>query len=192
MAFVVADALKLECLREAQVVAGHEGLNNEIRFVNVMEVPDISDWITGYELLLTTGYPYRDLKGAWKELITALEEGKLSAFAIKPDRFIKRIPKEILEAGNRLSIPIIELPPRARFDVIIRDIMREIINRDYKTIKKSFEIHRQFTDLILSGGGVEDIANILARLTSSHVVITDDNNRKEANGKLAFHPINKN
>lgn len=167
--FTLEDALNLDCLKDTKVVAGHFGINREIRYVNVMEVPDIENWMSEYELLLTTGYPFKDKKTNWKELLFALHQKKLTAIAIKPDRFIKKIPDELIEAANDLEIPILELHADARFDLIIRDVLRGIINYDYKLIKEGEEIHRLFTNLILSGGDLKEILWILAKTTNSKV-----------------------
>ena len=56
----LAELLKLPTLAHARVVGGHDGLRRPVRGVNVMEVPDILDWVKPDELLLTTAYPLRD------------------------------------------------------------------------------------------------------------------------------------
>ncbi len=58
MALTVREALTIaEPLRRAKVVAGEQGLDNVIQSVNVMEVPNILDWVHPGELLVTTRYP---------------------------------------------------------------------------------------------------------------------------------------
>ncbi|MBV1759056.1 MAG: PucR family transcriptional regulator ligand-binding domain-containing protein [Dethiosulfatibacter sp.] len=176
MQFTVREALNLESLKESKIIAGHKGLDNPIRFVNVMEVPDISDWISEYEMILTTAYPFRNADHCWNKLIEELQTKKLSAFAIKTHRYITQIPNELVVMGNQLNIPIIELPPHTRFDLIIKDIMREIVNIDYAIIKKSERIHRDFNKIILSGGGLQEIVDTLSKLTGCMVGIHDKNN----------------
>lgn len=173
MKFTVEEALNLDSLKESKVVAGHKGLDNPIRFINVMEVPDISDWISGHEMILTTAYPYRNSNEEWGKLIDDLKMKRLSAFAIKVDRYISHIPKEVKDMGDEFCIPIIELPPNARFDLIIRDVMRQIVNKDYSLIKKVEKIHRNFTEIILSGGGLKEVVNILSTITDSTVIVED-------------------
>ena len=141
-----------------------------------MEVPDISDWIHEHELLLTTAYPFQNMEGSLEEFMLSINEKKVSALGIKT-RYIEKIPMEIIRLGNELNIPILELPPDAKFDLILRDVLSEITNRDYVTIKKSEEIHRLFTNIILTGGEIRGIAETLAKLTSSKVKILDKDNK---------------
>jgi len=65
MQLTLREALTLaEPLCEARVVAGEGGLDNVIRSVNVMEVPDIADWVHPGEFLVSPLYPLRDDKAA--------------------------------------------------------------------------------------------------------------------------------
>lgn len=183
MAITVKDTLKLDSLIDAEVVAGHKGLDNKIMYVNVMEVPDISDWIENYEMILTTGYPFKENDQGLEELVKELQTKKLSAFAIKPDRYITRITEKVMNIGNKLNIPIIKLPSNARFDLIINEIMREIVNKDYSIIKKSEETHKKFTEIALAGGNLEEIANILSEITEQSVLIEDSKQNEIARSK---------
>ena len=54
------EALALDCMRGARIVAGADGADRRIRGVNVMEDANIVRWMRGGELLLTTGYSIRD------------------------------------------------------------------------------------------------------------------------------------
>src|SRR3954462_15471380 len=55
-AITVREALALDCMRGATIVAGATGAERRIRGVNVMEDADIVRWIRGGDLLLTTVY----------------------------------------------------------------------------------------------------------------------------------------
>lgn len=64
MSVTVRDALRMEPLCRARLVAGEDGLDREITSVNVMEVPDIVNWVKPGALLLTTAYPKKRSGGA--------------------------------------------------------------------------------------------------------------------------------
>jgi len=61
------EVLKLAPLREARVVAGASGLDRLVRHVNVnvMEAPDLLNWVKPNELLLTTAYPCGTGRPTW-------------------------------------------------------------------------------------------------------------------------------
>src|SRR5918911_1770654 len=90
------DALALPALSRARVVAGAAGLGRPVRYVNVMEVPDILDWVKPDELLLTTAYPLRDDRSGLVELVPRLAERGLAGLAVKPARYIDAVPPVML------------------------------------------------------------------------------------------------
>ena len=85
MPLTLREALTMiEPLRRSRVVAGKRGLDNVVESVNVMEVPDILDWVRAGELLVTTMYPLRDDAAAIETLVPRLAEKGLAGLAITP------------------------------------------------------------------------------------------------------------
>ena len=75
MPLTLREALTMvEPLRKSRVVAGEQGLDNVVESVNVMEVPDILDWVRPGELLVTTMYPLHDDAAAIEALVPRLAE----------------------------------------------------------------------------------------------------------------------
>ena len=169
----VADVLALPSLASARVVAGRGGLGRAVRAVNVMEVPDILDWVQPDELLLTTAYPLRGDPAALDALVPRLAERGLAGIAIKPARYIDSIPAGMLEAADRLAFPVIELPGGAAFNDIIRGVLTVILDSQAARLERSAAIHDRFTDIVLSGGGIRQIAEALAEFVDRPVTIVD-------------------
>lgn len=51
-----SDILLIPDLKEAALLAGAGGLGRYINRVNVMEVPDVIDWVRPGEFLITSGF----------------------------------------------------------------------------------------------------------------------------------------
>ena len=64
----VKEIIEMEFLKEAQMLCGNGGLNNYITTVNVMEVPDIVNWVKPGEFLLTTAYSIKDDVRYWPRI----------------------------------------------------------------------------------------------------------------------------
>lgn len=169
----IAEVLRLPALSGARLVGGSHGLARPVRAVNVMEVPDILDWVKPDELLLTTAYPLRDDRVALDALVPRLAERGLAGLAVKPARYIKAIPTPMIEAADRLGFPLIELPPAASFNEIITSILTVILNAQAVRLQRSAAIHDRFTAIVLSGGGLRQIAEALADLIERPVSIVD-------------------
>lgn len=169
----IADILRLPALGTARVVGGHQGLGRAVRAVNVMEVPDILDWVQPDELLLTTAYPLRHDPMALQALVPRLAERGLAGIAVKPARYIDSIPTPMIEAADREAFPLIELPGDAAFNEIIHAVLTVILDTQAARLERSAAIHDRFTGIVLSGGGLRQIAEALAEFVDRPVSIVD-------------------
>lgn len=170
----VQDLLQLECMKPVQVVAGHGGLGRIVTNVNVMEVPDIFNWVSAGDFLLTTAYPIRNDADALAHLVPQLVAKGLAGLAVKPKRYLESIPLEMIEQADRLDFPLLEMPVETSFSEIINPILSEILQIQTGYFRKSEEAHRLFMEVVLKGGKIAEIANTLAKLVENSVVILDE------------------
>jgi len=109
-----------------------------------------------------------------KTFVYDLVERNCSALAIKPGRFIDRIPPQIIEPANEKNFPIIELPVYVAWHDIVNPIMLEILNKEAGIIKRSFEIHDELMKVALQGGDLAAVAGTLSYLLNCNVFIEDE------------------
>ena len=167
------DTLALPALRNARVLAGAAGLGRTVRYVNVMEVPDILDWVKPDELLLTTAYPLRDDRAGLADLVPRLADRGLAGLAIKPARYLDAVPQVMLTAADRLGFPLLELPAETVLADIINAVLGLILNAQALRLERSAAVHERFTAIVLSGGGLREIVLALAELLERPVAILD-------------------
>ncbi len=183
MPLTLREALStIEPLRQSRVVAGERGLDNIVQFVNVMEVPDILQWVHPGELLVTTMYPLRDSAAEIETLIPRLHEKQLAGLAVNPLAYINEFPRCMIDAANELGFPLIQLPQNVSFIDIIQPLTSKLLALQANELMQSGNIHRQFIDLVLSGGGYSDIAQGIAQLAKHPVSIVDRFRRVLGNG----------
>lgn len=174
----VREAMELPQMEGAMLVGGEQGIDRLIQSVNIMEVPDIERFIKPCELLLTTAYPIKDDQRALEKLIPELNKHGLAALAIKPERYIREIPKIMIDQANQYGFPLIKLPNNASFNEIINPILTEILHRQAAILQKNEKISNALTEIILHGGGLNEISLALARLLGYPVSIHDPDFRK--------------
>ena len=155
MPLTLREAMNLvEPFKRAKIVARARGLDRVIQSVNVMEVPEILEWVHPGELLVTTMYPLRDDAAAIETLVPSLVEKGLASLAVTPSGYMANLPMAMLEAADALDFPLIELPERVSLIEIIRPPTNEILKLQANKLLESERIHRQFIDLVLSGGPI--------------------------------------
>lgn len=113
MGIPLKNILNIGGLRECKVIAGHKALNNIVTYVTVMEVPDIVKWLKGNELLLTSLYPIKDNVEAQIQLIEKLKEAGTAALAIKPSRFVEKIPEEMKKRLINMALQLLRFPKKS-------------------------------------------------------------------------------
>ncbi|MCJ7513576.1 MAG: PucR family transcriptional regulator ligand-binding domain-containing protein [Anaerolineales bacterium] len=174
MPLTLREAMTLvEPLKNARVIGGAAGLDNVVQSVNVMEVPDILEWVHPGELLVTTMYPLRDDAAAIDLLVPRLAEKGLAGLAVTPTGYMDAFPPAMIKAADELGFPLIELPQKVSFIDIIQPVTSEILRLQARELIQSEQIHRQFIDLVLSGGTFRDIALGIAQRVNRPVTVVD-------------------
>jgi purine catabolism regulator len=160
----VRDILELPAMRGSRVLAGAGGLDRVIRFVNIMEVPDVLRWTKADELLLTTGYPLRSTPEALDDFVAALDQRGLAGLAVKIGRYLDRLPDIMLTSADRLDFPVVQIPDNVGFDEIINQILTEVLGRQAALLARSEQAHTVLLQLVLRGGGLPEVVAALPDL----------------------------
>lgn len=169
----VKSFLQLAPFKTFQLVAGADGLTNEITGVNILDNPDASDWLSAGELLITSGYFFSENEEIQRRFIQRFKEINCSAICIKPHIYLKEIPKSIRDLADELALPIIEIPYGIAFSKIMNIVMAEISGRMNELNQASLDIHSQFFEISLHGGGMTKIAAGLAEMVNNPVILVD-------------------
>jgi len=173
----VGELLGVSTLAEARLIAGESGLDRVVQRLNVMEVPDILAWVKPHELLLTTGYPLRNTPQSLGRLVADLDERGLAALAIKLGRYVDELPAEMVEQADRLGFPLILLPNDVGFDDILNQVLTDILNRQAAVLVRAEEAHRALVQVVLAGGGLDEVTAEVAQLLDVSVAAVDGRGR---------------
>ncbi len=168
----------MPALAGARVVAGAKGLDRIVQRLNVMEVPDILGWVKPHELLLTTGYPLRNTPQSLGRLVGRPGRAR-GGGAGRQARPLPRRP-----AGSRCSprptgsgFPMIQLPDDVGFDDILNQVLTDILNRQAATLARSEEVHRALVQIVLAGGGLQEVVDELVGILGGVVLATTPDGR---------------
>jgi len=128
MAFTVRKALEKGIFYNCRLLTGQAGLQNVIRWVNILEILDDLSHIEPGEFLITTAHGF-DISSEKKQIamLQFFTEKKLAAMAIQTGHYIKEIPASFIRYSKEYRIPLIEIPPEASFKNLTRALMNELI-----------------------------------------------------------------
>ncbi len=157
----VKELMALEFMKDAKVLAGKEGLDRYIEKVNVMEVPDIVDWVEKGELVLTTAYAIKDDLDQLHKLVIDLDNKGVAGLGIKTHRYIKEVPQYIIDEANQKGFPIIKLPYELSHSTVIANSLTQIINRQTELLKRIDKVQNRLLNTMLHGGDLESIGQVI-------------------------------
>lgn len=173
MTITISEALQLPDMVHTRLVAGHEGLGNQIRWVTIVELLEDTSRLQEGEFLITTGFGLASDSKRIEQFISSLAERKLSGVAIHTGFYLREIPAVFLSEADRYGLPLIEIPSGINFSTVTKAILQPIINRQFETLAYSQAIHEQMLDVAFSKGGLPAIAGELASLTKGNVRLID-------------------
>lgn len=179
------ELLRLPILKDAKVISGEEGLNRIVRHIDIMEVPDVSGWLREGELLLTTAYAIRHDPTLLPKLVEQLAQKEAAALAIKTERFLHDMPIEMVQMSNNYNLPLIQLPNNVPYMDIIHSVMEQIIDKQASLLRRSEEIYKTLTTLVLDNSGIQAVADNVAALLKAPIWLMD-----KAGETIVSSPIN--
>lgn len=176
LTFTCRDLLLIPHLQHAVVLAGHKGMDRAINRVNVMEVPDVIDWVRSGEFLVTSGFPFRDRPEQIADMIPQLAERGVAALGIKTKRYIDRIPERVLGMAEQFDFPIIELPLSTSFSDVVREVMERVLVQEARQLSLLQNRFQKMSEQLLYGGGIDDFLRELDEMLHNPVVLLDGAN----------------
>lgn len=144
----VSDALGLDVLKGAKVLAGEGGLHRRILAAEVMEVPDISGWLSEGILIITTFYSVKGSPEAQIRMFREMIKHNSAGLMVKVGRFIERLPQEMCDLANAHDMPIISLPLDMPFVQVLSALFETIhLERDEHIKRISALMNSEYTSL---------------------------------------------
>lgn len=173
MMFTVKELLDTEEFSEFKVIAGMWGMNRKVSSVTVMDAPDIYKWLRGGEILMTSGYLWRNDVSFLEELIRKINEVHAAALFIKLGRFVDELPQTVYALAEKLKFPIVYMPMQCAFTDVINPVLSKIVLEQTKIIEYSNQIHKTFIDLTIEGKGISEIVEKVSELLETKVIYID-------------------
>ena len=119
----LAGILELSPLDRCRVVAGAEGMDRIVTSINIADSPDPGPWVSRGQLVLTTGYVFKDDPQEQVKLLRQLSRQGCAGLAIKFDRFFPEPPQQMVREADALRFPLIDIP----YDMSLSDLMASVM-----------------------------------------------------------------
>jgi purine catabolism regulator len=169
----VADCMRLSPLGAADVVAGREGLGREVRWVHVVDVPNVEECLVGGELVMTSGISLGHDQSLQRRIVPAMEAMDLAGLVVAIGPYVDRVPAPVVEAADERRIPVLALPWEVNFRDVTQAVLTAIVARQQAMLELSERVHRGLTRLVLEGGGLPELTRLLSDLLRRSTIALD-------------------
>src|ERR1700704_4777319 len=152
----VRDAMR-SVLANAKLVAGADGLDHPVEWVRLMETPEVQP--RACDLMFTSGFPIKDDMAAQIRLVGRIADSGGAGLVVRPLPYIRKLPPEMLSEADRLSVPLFTIAADVQFIDLMAPLLERIINAEHWRLKRSLEIHKRFTELVLEDASFHLLAH---------------------------------
>ncbi|HEY7146849.1 MAG TPA: PucR family transcriptional regulator [Streptosporangiaceae bacterium] len=170
----VAEILALDVVQHGlpEVVGGRDGLDREVRWVHISEVPDIAHLLRGGEIVLTSGIALSSERDGLVRFLTELARASAAGVIVELGRrFTHALPASAITVANRLHLPLVELHRAVPFVSVTEAAHSLIFESQLADLRVADQVSSTFMELSLEGASATEILARVARLTRKIVVL---------------------
>ncbi|OCA98275.1 PucR family transcriptional regulator [Clostridium beijerinckii] len=139
-------------LYQMKLLAGQKGLNNLVEWVHIIENDEVSEFLHGNEVVLTSGI-LNDGDGWLLEYTKKLYAARTSAFVVNIGPYTKSIPNDVIEYCNQIKMPLYTIPWETR----MVDLTRNICYRIMQSEQVEISIASTIKNIIFKTGDIETL-----------------------------------
>ncbi len=156
-----------------RLAAGGDGRARPIRWVHTSELGDPTQWLSGGELLLTTGMGLRGSAEEQRTYVERLVDAGLAGLGLGLGFEFESVPEGVLEVGERRGFPVIEVPYPVPFIAIGEAVLKRVTEERLRDAQMSVEIHERLTKMVTEGSGPDRVLAEVVKLTSGWALLFD-------------------
>ncbi len=154
-----------------RVVAGEGGLDRPVRWVHISELSDPTPWLSGGELLLTTGMT---VNGDGDDYIQRIAGHGLAGLGVGVAvGGLDAVTPEMAAAADALDFPILEVPYETPFIALTEKAFHHIAAEQATMLERAVAAHTRLEQVALREGGLEGLVEALGQLVGGTAAVVD-------------------
>jgi purine catabolism regulator len=157
---------------DIRVLAGEGHLDVPVRWVHISELRDPTPFLSGGELLLTTGMGL-DTPKRQREYVATLADHGLAGLGLGTGFGHAKVPKALVDAAKERDFPLFEVPYELPFIAITERAFTRLVNEQYALLQRSIAAQERLQRIVLSERGLDAIAGALATLIGGAALVFD-------------------
>ncbi|MGB9183441.1 MAG: PucR family transcriptional regulator ligand-binding domain-containing protein [Solirubrobacteraceae bacterium] len=157
---------------DVRLHCGEANVDLPVRWVHISELLDPTPWLSGGELLLSTGMLLKTPEEQ-REFVIRLADHQLAGLGFGTGFSHPEIPPALLETAAERDFPVFEVPYELPFIAVTEAAFTKLVNEQYAVLRRAIAAHERLERIVLSERGLEALAGTLSTLTGAAVLIFD-------------------
>jgi purine catabolism regulator len=153
-----------------ELATGADGADAPVRWVHISELPDPTPWLSGGELLLTTGIQL-DTDARQREFVRLLAGHHLAGLGFGTGFDHETLPAALVDEATQLDFPVFEVPYELPFIALTEKAFARLVNEQYEVLQRGIAIHKRLERLVLEESGLDEVVRALAAATGGAVCV---------------------
>src|ERR1043166_846140 len=163
--------------------AVERSIDAPIRWVHISELLDPTPWLSGGELLLTTGIQLRTSEEE-REYVVRLVRHNLAGLGVGTGIAHEGVPAAIVEEARRLEFPVFEVPYEMPFIAITEKAFARLVNEQYALLQRSIAFQGRLEQLVLDERGLDEVLRALSAVIGGTVLMIDGRGEPSAEAEV--------
>src|SRR5918999_5566527 len=160
-----------------EVAAGSRGLDRDVTWLHVSELPDPTGWLEGGEFLLTTGLGIGGDARAQRAYIRRLAGHGIAGLGLGLGFGFSTVPDGVAEAADRLAFPVIAVPYETPFVAITKAAVTRLASERLEQLTAALDVHEQLVKAVVARAGLERLLAIVAGHLDCSLAVADERGR---------------
>lgn len=155
------------------VTGDYTQLARDVRWVAVTELADPRPFLSGGELVLTTGLRQRT-SAAQREFVDRLAEAGVAAIGFGTGLTHASVPAATLAAAVEHDLPVLDVPYGTPFLAVDRFVADRVLEEQYGRLRDLLDKHDELSRALLSERGLDAMVDSLRRMLGAPVMVVDE------------------
>jgi purine catabolism regulator len=157
---------------DLRLLAGEASLEAPVRWVHISELEDPTPWMSGGELLLTTGLQL-DTPKRQRAFVDLLADHQLAGLGFGTGFSHRSVPNAVVEAARERDLPLVEVPYDVPFIAVTEAAFSRLVNEQYAVLRRAIAAHERLERIVLAERGLDAVVAALATLIGGNVLAYD-------------------
>ncbi len=146
-----------------KLLAGENGLDREIKDIEIVEIPDGIYWSVAGDIVITTAYYLFKENAKLSSWIKILNGKGVAGLGIKTGRFLKKISKDAIDIANEMNFPLFEIPVHVGYSDITWPIITKLLSEKDFVNRRVDNYNEELLAYSSKNYGTRDILNLMKK-----------------------------